>query len=73
MDKEISNSMIYQDLRNLTVIQLLQRARERETLNDETARKLDEIEERVENGQPVPKEELELFWKALDETGNRSL
>ena len=50
MDKEITNRMLDQDERNLSLIQLLQRARERETLNDETARKLDEIEKLVVTG-----------------------
>lgn len=65
MDKEITNRMLDQDERNLSLIQLLQRARDRENLNDETARKLDEIEKRVENGQPVPQEEFELFFNAV--------
>ena len=68
MDKEISNSMIYQDERIIKLIQLLQRARDREVLNDETARKLDEIEERVRNCQPVPEEEIELFFVAATDS-----
>lgn len=68
MDKEISNSMIYQDERIIKLIQLLQRARDREVLNDETARKLDEIEERVRNGQPVPEAEIELFFVAATDS-----
>ncbi len=68
MDKEITNRMLDQDERSLSLIQLLQRARDRETLNDETARKLDEIEKRVENGQPVPQEEFELFFKAVSDS-----
>lgn len=68
MDKEITNRMLYQDERSVSLIQLLQRARDREVLNDETARKLDEIEKRVENGQPVPEEEFELFFKAVTDS-----
>ena len=64
MEKEITNSMLYQDARDLSLIQLLQRARDRETLDAETARKLDEIEKRVENGEPVPDEEIQLFFHA---------
>lgn len=72
MDQEITNSMIHQDERDLSLIQLLQRARDRETLDAETSRKLDEIEKRVENGEYVPDEEIQLFFKAITDSSEHS-
>lgn len=72
MEQEITNSMLYQDERDLTLIQLLQRARDRETLDAETTRKLDEIEKRVENGEHVPDEEIQLFFKAVTDSSEHS-
>lgn len=72
MEQEITNSMIHQDERDLSLIQLLQRARDRETLDAETSRKLDEIEKRVENGEYVPDEEIQLFFKAVTDSSEHS-
>lgn len=72
MEQEITNSMIHQDERDLSLIQLLQRALDRETLDAETSRKLDEIEKRVENGEYVPDEEIQLFFKAVTDSSEHS-
>ena len=72
MSKEITNSMLNQDERDLSLIQLLQRARDRETLDEETSRKLDEIEKRVENGEFVPEEEIQLFFQAVTDSSEHS-
>lgn len=72
MSKEITNQMLYQDERDLSLIQLLQRARDRETLDKETSRKLDEIEKRVENGEFVPEEEIHLFFQAVTDSSEHS-
>lgn len=72
MNQEITNDMIFQDERNLTLIQLLQRAKDREILDAETSRKLDEIEKRVENGEFVPDEEIQLFFKAVTDSSEQS-
>lgn len=60
-EKKIDDYMFWQDIRDLTIIQILQRAREREDLTDETARKIDDLEKRMENGEPISDEEFRFF------------
>ena len=65
MAKEISYQEAMQDARDLDKIELLNRMVDRKALDEESARVIDEVEKRMENGQPVPPEELDLFCKIV--------
>lgn len=65
MPKELSYQEAMQDARDLDKIELLNRMVDRKALDEESARVIDEVEKRMENGQPVPPEELDLFCKIV--------
>ena len=52
-----------QNLQDLSIIDLLNRARERKDLTEEQARFLEELQERAANGRPIPKEEMKLVME----------